>query len=187
MSSVKDKEILLGVSGGVAAYKAAELTSRMSQAGARVTVVMTESAKQFIGETTFQALTARPVYSALFSPQEHWLGEHIGLARRAELFIVAPATANVLGKMAHGLADDLLTTLALAVTCPVLLAPAMNNEMWIKPAVQRNLNRLREDGAHIVGPGDGWLSCGAVGPGRMAEPTEIYTAAETLLTGAASP
>lgn len=170
------KEILIGVSGGVAAYKTADLTSKLVQQGHKVTVVMTESAKQFIGETTFQALTGRPVYSDMYAPQEHFIGEHIGLARRADLFLIAPATANVIAKLAHGLADDLLTTLALAVTCPILIAPAMNNEMWSKPPVQRNLEQLKEDGIHIIGPGEGWLSCGAVGPGRMADQEDVLGA-----------
>jgi phosphopantothenoylcysteine decarboxylase len=180
MTQLKDKEILLGVSGGVAAYKSAELASRLMQAGARVSVVMTPSAHRFIGPTTFEALTGRPVHTEMFSPREHFLGEHIGLARRAELMVVAPATANLLARMAHGMADDLLTTLVLAVTCPILVAPAMNNEMWTKPAVQRNVARLREDGIRIVGPGDGWLSCGAVGPGRMSEVDAILAEMENL-------
>lgn len=174
-------EILLGVSAGVAAYKSAELTSRLVQDGYGVTVVQTEHAGEFVGKTTFQALTGRPVYRDLFDPQEHHIGEHIGLARRANLMIIAPATANVIAKLAHGIADDLLTTLALAVTCPVLVAPAMNNEMWSKPSVQRNIRQLEEDGIHLVGPGEGWLSCGAVGPGRMADPGEIFDRTRELL------
>jgi len=181
MSSVNGREIVLGVCGGVAAYKSAELASKLVQQGAHVTVVMTSSAHQFIGETTFQALTNRPVSTEMFSPQEHFLGEHIGLARRAELLVIAPATANLMGCLANGIADDLLTTLATAVVCPVLLAPAMNNEMWSKPAVQRNLKQLQADGLQVVGPGSGWLSCGVIGPGRMAEPAEILTAIETIL------
>jgi len=175
------KEILIGVSGGVAAYKTADLTSKLVQQGHKVTVVMTESAKQFIGETTFQALTGRPVYSDMYAPQEHFIGEHIGLARRADLFLIAPATANVIAKLAHGLADDLLTTLALAVTCPILIAPAMNNEMWNKPVVQRNLEQLKQDGIHIIAPGEGWLSCGAVGPGRMADQEDILAVIMDIL------
>ncbi|MCA9043596.1 MAG: bifunctional phosphopantothenoylcysteine decarboxylase/phosphopantothenate--cysteine ligase CoaBC [Planctomycetaceae bacterium] len=174
-------EILLGVSGGVAAYKAADLCSQLVQSGYGVTVVVTKSAEQFIGPTTFQALTGRPVYREMFSPQEHFIGEHIGLARRADLLVIAPATANVMGRLAHGLADDLLTTLALAVTCPVLLAPAMNNEMWSKPSVQRNVKQLTEDGIEFVGPGSGWLSCGNIGPGRMAEPNQILEAIQKRL------
>lgn len=168
-----EREILLGVSGGIAAYKAADLTSKLVQAGARVTAVMTGSAHKFIGETTFAALTGRPVYSELFEPQEHPIGEHIGLARRADLYVIAPATANVIAKIAGGLADDLVSTLALSVTCPIVVAPAMNNEMWSKAAVQRNVEQLRADGVTVIDPADGWLSCGAVGPGRMAEPEHI--------------
>ncbi|MCA8996217.1 MAG: phosphopantothenoylcysteine decarboxylase [Planctomycetaceae bacterium] len=180
-SSLKNKEILIGVCGGVAAYKTADLVSKLRQVGAQVSVVMTEAAGAFIGKTTFEALTNRPVYSELFSPREHFLGEHIGLARRAEAFVIAPATANVIGSLAHGLADDLLTTLAMAVTCPVLVAPAMNNEMWSKPAVQRNIDQLQSDGITIVGPGTGWLSCQSLGPGRMADPAEIQAAIEKRL------
>lgn len=168
-----DREILLGVTGGIAAYKSADVTSKLVQAGARVTVVMTESATRFIGATTFEALTNRPVYLDTFRPTEHFQGEHIGLVRRADLFVVAPATANVLSKAAHGLADDLLSTLLLTTTSQVVFAPAMNTEMWNKPAVQRNVAQVQADGARIVQPGSGWLSCGQVGAGRMAEPAQI--------------
>ena len=171
------REIVLGVTGGIAAYKAADLCSKLVQAGFGVTVVMTSAAERFIGATTFEALTGRPVHREMFVPQEGFQqGEHIGLARRAELVIVAPASADFLGKVAHGLADDLLSTLVLATTAPILLAPAMNCEMWAKPAVQRNVAQLRADGFHFVEPGTGWLSCGQVGQGRMAEPTDIQTA-----------
>lgn len=179
---MQDRELLLGVTGGIAAYKTADLCSKLVQAGAAVTVVMTESAERFIGPTTFEALTGRPVYRDLFRPVEHFRGEHIGLAQRAELLIVAPATANYLAEVAHGSASDLLSTLALTVTCPVLLAPAMNCEMWAKPAVQRNVNQLRTDGCLFVEPGSGWLSCGQVGAGRMAEPIEILDAISRLLS-----
>ncbi|MCC7420878.1 MAG: phosphopantothenoylcysteine decarboxylase [Planctomycetaceae bacterium] len=179
------REILLGVTGGIAAYKSADLASKLVQAGARLTVVMTEAAGQFIGATTFEALTGRPVYRELFSPKEHFLGEHIGLARRAELMVVAPASADFLAKMAHGLADDLLSTLALAVTCPILVAPAMNTEMWRKSPVQRNVMQLEADGIDVIGPGAGWLSCGQVGAGRMAEPAEILARIEVKLASQA--
>ena len=178
---MSQKEILIGVCGGVAAYKTADLTSKLIQSGHAVTVVMTESSRQFIGPATFQALTGRPVYHDTFTPQEHFIGEHIGLARRADLFVIAPATANVIGKLAHGIADDLLTTLALAVTCPVLVAPAMNNEMWSKASVQRNVKQLTDDGIQIVGPGEGWLSCGVIGPGRMEDQTMILKAIQELV------
>jgi phosphopantothenoylcysteine decarboxylase len=179
--TLKGREILLGVGGGISAYKSADLASKLVQAGAAVSVVLTRSARRFIGRTTFEALTGRPVYGSLFSPKEHHQGEHIGLARRCEVLVVAPATADLIAKFAQGSADDLLTTLALVVTTPVLLAPAMNSEMWAKPPVKRNIARLREDGFHFVEPGSGWLSCGQVGPGRMAEPVEIQAAVEKLL------
>lgn len=175
------REILLGVSGGIAAYKVADLCSKLVQAGASVSVVMTESASQFIGATTFEALTGRPVYANSFRPVEHFRGEHIGLAQRAELFVVAPATAHFLAQAANGFAGDLLSTLVLTATCPLLLAPAMNCEMWSKKSVQRNVNQLRADGVHFVEPGSGWLSCGQVGAGRLAEPSEILAAISTLL------
>jgi phosphopantothenoylcysteine decarboxylase/phosphopantothenate--cysteine ligase len=179
MSSVlKDREILLSVCGGIAAYKVADLASKLVQAGAKVTAVMTKSATEFIGKTTFEALTGRPVYVHMFEPKEHPIGEHIGLARRAQLYVIAPGTADMIAKIANGFADDLASTLALTCTCPILVAPAMNNDMWAKPAVQRNIARLQEDNVLIVPPGSGWLSCGAVGPGRMAEPTEILAAIE---------
>jgi phosphopantothenoylcysteine decarboxylase len=176
-------EIILGVTGGVAAYKAADLCSKLVQGGGLVTAVLTTAARQFIGATTFEALTGRPVYGDLFNPQEHYRGEHIGLAQRAKLMVVAPASADYLGKVANGLADDLLSTLALTITCPLILAPAMNNEMWRKPAVERNVERLRADGVLLDGPGSGWLSCGQVGPGRMSEPGEILAAIESALRG----
>ena len=170
---MRGREILLGVTGGVAAYKAAAVASGLVQAGAGVSVIMTPSATRFIGPTTFEALTGRPVHSDLFSPREHYQGEHIGWARRAELAIVSPATAQTLARLAHGLADDLLSTTLLCFTGPVLLAPAMNCEMWAKPSVQRNVTRLADDGYEMIDPGEGWLSCGQVGAGRMAEPDDI--------------
>jgi phosphopantothenoylcysteine decarboxylase/phosphopantothenate--cysteine ligase len=176
-----NREILVGVSGGIAAYKTADLVSKLVQAGAKVSVVLTEAATRFIGKTTFEALTGRPVYVGMFDPQEHHIGEHIGLARRAELFVIAPATADCIAKLAHGHADDLLTTLALAATCPILVCPAMNSEMWAKPPVQRNIAQLREDGLHIAQPGAGWLSCGMTGPGRMMDPPEIIEQIRAVL------
>lgn len=179
---MQNREILIGVTGGIAAYKTADLTSKLVQAGARVTVAMTESATKFVGPTTFEALTGRPVYRHIFEPVEHHQGEHIGLARRAELYVVAPATANFIARATHGLADDLVSTLMLTVTCPVLVAPAMNTEMWNKPATQRNLKQLAEDGVQLVQPGSGWLSCGQIGAGRMAEPAEILEQIQQALS-----
>ncbi len=179
MDELKNREILIGVTGGIAAYKTADLVSKLVQAGAKVTVAMTDAATQFIGPTTFEALTNRPVYRGMFSPVEHPQGEHIGLARRAEQYDEATATAESFAKDA--LANDLVSTLALTVTCPTLLAPAMNTEMWNKPPTQRNLQQVESDGMHIIQPGSGWLSCGQIGAGRMAEPPGILEAIRSRL------
>ncbi|NLY01362.1 MAG: phosphopantothenoylcysteine decarboxylase [Rhodopirellula sp.] len=165
------RELLIGVTGGIAAYKTAALVSRLVQAGAGVSVIMTEAATQLIGPKTFEALTGRPVRLGIFGPGAH---PHIELARAAELMCVAPATANFLAHAAHGLADDLLSTTLLSFDGPAILAPAMNCEMWRKPAVQRNVAQLRSDGYLIVTPEEGRLSCGDVGPGRMAEPERLF-------------
>jgi phosphopantothenoylcysteine decarboxylase/phosphopantothenate--cysteine ligase len=179
------REVLIGVTGGIASYKTAALVSKLAQVGAHVTVAMTDSAQQFVGTATFAALSGRPVATRIFDDAAMPLGAHITLAQQAELLCVAPATANFLSKAAGGLADDLLTTLYLCCTCPVLVAPAMNCEMWDKPAVQRNLAQLREDGVHVVDPEAGWLSCRQQGVGRMAEPETILTAIELHLPPAA--
>lgn len=184
---MREREILLGVTGGIAAYKSADLCSKLVQAGARVSVVLTAAAAKFIGATTFEALTGRPVLQDMFEPQEFFLGEHIGLARRAEVLVVAPATADFLAKVAHGLADDLLSTLALTFSGPALLAPAMNNVMWAKPSVQRNLQQVREDGFEIIEPEAGWLSCGVVGPGRMADVAHILSRIARVLESLSPP
>jgi len=176
-------EIVIGVSGGIAAYKSAALVSDLVQSGIGVSVVMTRAATKFVGAATFRALTGRRVYTRVFDSAEFPLGPHIELARQAELLCVAPATAHFLATAAHGLADDLLSTLLLSFTGPVVLAPAMNTEMWIKPPVQRNLQQLRDDGLSIVDPQEGWLSCRQKGIGRMAEPTEIAKVIRRLLEG----
>ena len=175
------RELVIGVTGGIAAYKVIDLVSKLVQAGSQITVIMTKAAGHFVRETSFEALTNRPVYNSLFRPREHFLGEHIGLARRAELYLIAPASANTLAKLAHGFAPDLVSTLPLAMTGPVVVAPAMNNEMWNKPSVQRNVRQLREDGLHIIEPAEGWLSCGAVGPGRMADVETILATLRGIL------
>jgi phosphopantothenoylcysteine decarboxylase/phosphopantothenate--cysteine ligase len=174
-------EIVVGVSGGIAAYKAAALTSLLVQDGAQVTAVLTRNARRFIGAATFAALTGRPVASRSFDPAAFPLGAHIELAAKADLVIVAPATADLLAKAAGGVADDLLTTLLLCAECPVLYAPAMNAAMWEKPAVQRNVQQVAADGGIIVQPGTGWLSCRRQGTGRMAEPEEIAAVIRTTL------
>lgn len=169
------REIIVGVTGGIAAYKTADLVSKLAQAGAAVSVVMTESATSFVGPATFAALSGRPVATAIFDPA-HPLGAHIELARRADLLCIAPATAGFMGSVANGIADDLLTTLYLCFEGDVVMAPAMNTEMWRKPSVQRNLAQLVEDGVTMVGPGEGWLSCREKGKGRMADVNELLEA-----------
>lgn len=169
------REIIVGVTGGIAAYKTADLVSKLAQAGAAVSVVMTESASSFVGPATFAALSGRPVATEIFDPA-HPLGAHIELARRADLLCIAPATAGFMGSVANGIADDLLTTLYLCFEGDVIMAPAMNTEMWRKPSVQRNLAQLVEDGVRMVGPREGWLSCREKGKGRMADVNELLEA-----------
>ena len=178
---IESRKVLIGVSGGIAAYKTAALVSQLVQSGLEVSVAMTPAAQQFVGEATFAALTGKPVASQLFQSDAFPLGAHIELAREAELFCVAPASADFLAKAAAGIADDLLSTLYLSFTGPVILAPAMNTQMWEKPAVQRNLNQLKEDGATIVDPESGWLSCREKGKGRMAEPQAFHEVLMAML------
>jgi phosphopantothenoylcysteine decarboxylase/phosphopantothenate--cysteine ligase len=176
------RAILLAVGGGIAAYKSAMLCSRLVQAGHDVRTAMTGSAEQFIGATTLAALSGQAVGNDMFAAAMP-LGAHIELARDLELMIVAPATANLLAKFAQGISDDLVSTLYLQVECPVLLAPAMSSAMWSKPAVQRNIAQLRDDGCHLIGPETGWLSCRVSGDGRMSEADDILSAAANLLVG----
>jgi phosphopantothenoylcysteine decarboxylase len=173
------RELVIGVTGGVAAYKTAALVSSLVQAGAGVTVVMSRAAEKFVGRATFEALTGRKALRRVFDT-DHPLGPHIDLAER-DLYCVAPATANFLAKAASGLADDLPSTLYLSFTGKVLVAPAMNCQMWEKPAVQRNVQTLRGDGVELVGPESGWLSCRTRGLGRMADPEQIVAAIRRAL------
>ncbi len=170
-----EKEIIIAITGGVAAFKTAALTSQLVQSGYHVRAVMTPSSQRFIGPATFAALTGRNVVTDTFDPGFP-LGAHIELARSADLICVAPATASFLGKAAHGISDDLLSTLYLCFTGPVIVAPAMNCEMWEKAAVQRNVQQLIDDGVEIIDPQEGWLSCRTRGVGRMASPEEIAAA-----------
>jgi phosphopantothenoylcysteine decarboxylase/phosphopantothenate--cysteine ligase len=173
-------ELIIGVSGGIAAYKTAALVSSLVQNGHGVSVVMTRAARKFIGPATFRALTGRPVAIDAFD-QHYPLGAHIELADKAQLLCVAPASADILAKAACGLADDLLSTLLLSCTRPIVFAPAMNTAMWEKKSVQRNITTLRADGFHFVDPQEGWQSCRRTGMGRMAEPAEIETTIHRLL------
>ena len=175
------REVLVGVTGGIAAYKTAALVSQLVQQGAGVSVIMTAAAQRFIGQATFAALTGRPVATNAFDDQQYPLGAHIVLAERGELLCVAPATADFLDKAAHGFADDLLSTLYLSFRGPVLMAPAMNCDMWQKSSLQRNVQQLRADGVQMVGPDEGWLSCRQQGPGRMSSPDHILAAIRAQL------
>lgn len=176
------KEIVLGVTGSIAAYKAVELLRELTRRGASVTVVMTEGARQFITPLTFATLSKRPVLTDLFTLDYESRIVHVSTTEGADLLLVAPATANILGKFANGLADDLLTNLFLAARVPILIAPAMDTHMWQHPAVQENVRRLRERGVRFVGPEIGELASGLFGPGRLAEVSEIVRAVEAILS-----
>ena len=168
---MKGREVLIAVTGGIAAYKTAALVSQLTQAGAGVSVIMTRSATKLVAAKTFEALSGRPVSTAVFGRGAH---PHIEAARQAEVLCVAPATANIIAKAALGLADEIVSTVLLAFSGPVIMAPAMNWQMWCKPPVVRNVAQLRADGMLIIDPESGHLSCGEVGAGRMAEPAAIF-------------
>lgn len=176
--------ILLGVSGGIAAYKAAELVRRLRERDCQVRVVMTAAATDFVSPLTFQALSGQPVRTSLLDPTAEAGMGHIELARWADRVLMAPATADLIARLAAGLADDLPTTLALATHAPLYLAPAMNQQMWRHPATQENIGRLRARGVHILGPAAGSQACGDQGPGRMLEPMEIVAALLAPVPGA---
>ena len=178
---LKGKNIVLGVTGGIAAYKACELTSRLRKAGAQVYVIMTKHACEFVAPLTFETLSNHPTVTDTFARPDTWEVEHIALAKRADVFVIAPATANILAKMAHGIADDMLSTTVLATKAPVLVAPAMNTGMWENIATQDNVKLLRQRGIRFIGPEGGFLACGDTGAGRMSEPSEIYEAIENIL------
>ena len=161
------KTIILGVSGSIAAYKAADLTSRLTKAGCEVFVVMTAHAAEFVTPLTFQTLSRNAVTTGIFDEKESWHPGHIALADRADLLLVAPATANVIAKLAHGIADDALTSIALATQAPLLIAPAMNGKMWTHPATVANAGALKSRGAEFIGPEEGLLACGYEGIGRL--------------------
>ena len=167
------KEIVLGVTGGIAAYKSAEIVSRLRHSGANVHVIMTRNATEFIAPLTFQTLSANQVVTDTFEAPEYWNVEHVALAKLADIFVVAPATANILAKMASGIADDMLSTTLLATKAQILVAPAMNTGMWTAPATQNNVKVLKERGVRMIGPESGMLACGDEGAGRMSEPETI--------------
>jgi phosphopantothenoylcysteine decarboxylase/phosphopantothenate--cysteine ligase len=175
------KTIVLGITGGIAAYKAAEIASQLTQAGARVNAIMTEEAIQFIAPLTFRALTARPVVTEMFDLASEFSIEHVSLAKAADIVVVAPATANIIAKLAAGIADDMLCCTVLATKAPVLIAPAMETNMYTNPITQDNLSKLKARGCVIVGPATGWLASGKVGLGRLADVNDIIGSIRQVL------
>jgi phosphopantothenoylcysteine decarboxylase/phosphopantothenate--cysteine ligase len=180
---LENYEILLGVSGGIAAYKSAALCSLLVREEAAVTVAMTEHAGHFVGPLTFGALSGRKVYDDLFASEQIYETEHINLTERADLIVVAPATANIIAKMAAGICDDLLSTILCSAESDILLAPAMNERMWLNKATCRNIQTLKDWGCHIIGPESGRLACGTEGVGRMTEPEAILERVVEILAG----
>ncbi len=178
-SSLTGRKVLLGVSGGIACFKAAALCSMLVQSGAAVRVVMTRAARKFIGPVTFQALTGQAVITSIWQRDDHPESQHVGLARWCEAMVIAPATADLIARLAAGLCDDPVTLAAAALprNTPLLLAPAMNEQMWESPITQRNLATLREMlRCKVIGPSEGWQACRTAGPGRMSEPAQIIEA-----------
>jgi phosphopantothenoylcysteine decarboxylase / phosphopantothenate---cysteine ligase len=187
MSKLADKTILLIISGGIAAYKSLEVIRLLKTAGARVRVIMTRAAKEFVTPLTVASLTGEKVHDELFNLTDEIEMGHIELSRAADLLVAAPATADLMAKMAHGHADDLASTTLLATDKQVLIAPAMNVRMWTHAATARNLAQLKQDGVLVVGPNEGEMACGEFGPGRMAEPAEIVAAIEAALASKSGP
>ncbi|MFH2057803.1 MAG: bifunctional phosphopantothenoylcysteine decarboxylase/phosphopantothenate--cysteine ligase CoaBC [Pseudomonadota bacterium] len=179
--NLENKNILLGVTGGIAAYKSVELLRLFKKAGANVTIVLTQSALQFVGKTSFEVLSENPVLTDLYFDTASQV-KHIDIANGADAVVIAPATANVVGKLAHGIADDALTTTLLAVTCPVMICPSMNTDMYQNIRVQRNLDILEQDGWVILDPDSGALACKTIGAGRLPEPWFIFDRVEAMLT-----
>ncbi len=174
-------EVLVAISGGIAAYKAASIVSGFVQRGAGVSVAMTAAAQRFVAPLTFEALSRRRVFTSLWDSENHHDSQHLSLTEAADLFIIAPATANIIGKSACGIADDLVSTMILSADSPILLAPAMNTRMWENAAVCDNLRTLEQRGVEVIPPEEGWLACGTIGAGRMAEPQTILAVATAIL------
>lgn len=172
--SLQGREIVIAVCGGIAAYKIADLVSKMVQAGAGVSVCMTREAQEFITPLTFQALSGRPVRSEMFHLLDSSDPQHIAVTENADLMLVAPATNNIIAKVATGICDDLISTMICAAACPVVFAPSMNSRMWLNPICQENVAKLQKLGYRFIGPDSGWLACRATGPGRLADPARIY-------------
>ncbi len=181
-TTLKGREIIVAVCGGIAAYKVADVVSKLVQLGAGVTVAMTDEAQKFITPLTFEALSGRRVHTCTFAMVETSDPQHIALTERADLMLVAPATNNIIAKVSHGLCDDLVSLMVCAAACPVVFAPAMNNRMWAHPIAQENVERLQKIGYSFIGPDAGWLACRNLGPGRLTEPTAIVERVVQMLT-----
>ena len=180
-ANLRGLRILLGVSGGIAAYKAVDLASKLAASGAKLNTVMTKNACEFIVPKSFEAVTRSAVFTSLWNGPEEYKISHVGLVEWADIVVVAPATANIIGKIANGICDDLLSTLLCVCWAkPTLLAPAMNENMWNNPAVQRNVSRVKEIGFQLTGPEEGPLACGTEGMGRMSQPKDILEAIERI-------
>jgi phosphopantothenoylcysteine decarboxylase/phosphopantothenate--cysteine ligase len=180
--SLENREIIVAICGGIAAYKVADVVSKLVQLGAGVTVCMTAEAQKFVTPLTFEALSGRRVHTDTFDLVESADPQHIALSERADLMLVAPATNNILAKVAHGLCDDLVSLMVCAAACPVMFAPAMNNRMYSHPIAQENLAKLKSIGYRFIGPESGWLACRNVGPGRLSEPQVIVDEMVKLLS-----
>jgi phosphopantothenoylcysteine decarboxylase/phosphopantothenate--cysteine ligase len=183
---LKGREIILAVCGGIAAYKSADICSKLVQRGAGLTVAMTKDAEKFITPLTFQALSARPVHTDIFNLLDSSDPQHISLTERADLMLIAPATANILAKVAHGLTDDLVSLMISAAACPVIFCPSMNNRMWENPITQENVTKLSNLGYTFLGPDSGWLACRNTGSGRLADTQSIVEEVTKMLTDPAA-
>lgn len=186
---VDGRRIVVALTGGIACYKMAEVVSRLAQAGAEVTVLMTDAATKFVGPLTFQALSARPVYTSPWEHIESQDPQHISLARDADLMVIAPCTMDTLARLVHGSANDVVTLVCAGMdrtTQPTLIAPAMNAAMWAQPSTQRNVAQLKDDGFDFIGPDEGWQACRTSGPGRMSEPAAILARIDEMMSTRAS-
>ncbi len=180
--ALKGREIIVGVCGGIAAYKVADVVSKLVQLGAGVSVVMTSEAQKFVTPLTFEALCGRKVRTSTFEQSDPGDTQHIGLTERADLMLIAPATNNIIARVAHGLTDDLVSLMICAAACPVVFAPSMNHRMWDHPIAQENVAKLKSIGYRFIGPDSGWLACRNVGAGRLSEPREIVDEVVRMLT-----
>jgi phosphopantothenoylcysteine decarboxylase/phosphopantothenate--cysteine ligase len=185
--NLKGREVVVAVCGGIAAYKVADVVSKLVQLGAGVTVCMTKGAQKFVTPLTFEALSGRPVRTGTFALVESSDPQHISLTERADLMLVAPATNNIIAKVAHGLCDDLISLIICAAACPVVFAPAMNNRMWANPIAQENVRKLTALGYRFIGPEAGWLACRNVGAGRLSEPQKIVDEVAAILSTSPTP